>query len=273
MEIRRVCALYVSATGNTENAVTVLAETLAEKWKVPLVRMPFFKPSEREKDYDFTDTDFAVIGAPTYAGKLPNKLLPDLKARLHGSRTPAAAVITFGNRAYDNALAELCAVLGENGFLPIAGGAFVGRHAFTDALAAGRPDDHDCEELRNLAVAIHDKANYITDIVPPLTVPGDADAPYYVPKGMDGTPARFLKAVPKVDPSRCTGCGACVRLCPMGAIDPVDVSHVPGICIKCHACVRGCPHHARYFDDPAFLSHVAMLEQTFQAPKQNEVFL
>ena len=58
-----------------------------------------------------------------------------------------------------------------------------------------------------------------------------------------------------------------------GAIDPEDVYSVPGTCIKCQACVRKCTKHAKYFDDPAFLSHVAMLEQTFTEPKKNEVFL
>lgn len=59
----------------------------------------------------------------------------------------------------------------------------------------------------------------------------------------------------------------------MGAIDPADVSNVPGTCIKCHACVRRCTRHAKYFDDPAFLSHVAMLEQNFAEPKENRLFL
>mgnify|MGYP000800057438 CR=1 FL=1 len=81
------------------------------------------------------------------------------------------------------------------------------------------------------------------------------------------------KGVAEVDKEKCTNCGACARLCPMGAIDPEDVYSVPGTCIKCQACVRKCTKHAKYFDDPAFLSHVAMLEQTFTEPKKNEVFL
>ena len=59
----------------------------------------------------------------------------------------------------------------------------------------------------------------------------------------------------------------------MGSIDPADVSQVRGICIKCCACVKKCPSGAKYFDDPAFLSHVAMLEQNFTEPKENEVYL
>ena len=36
---------------------------------------------------------------------------------------------------------------------------------------------------------------------------------------------------------------------------------------------KRCAAIAKYFDDPAFLSHVAMLEQNFAEPKANEVFL
>lgn len=34
-----------------------------------------------------------------------------------------------------------------------------------------------------------------------------------------------------------------------------------------------CTRHAKYFEDAAFLSHVAMLEQNFTEPKKNEAFL
>ena len=79
MEIKRVCALYFSATGNTEKTVAAFAETLAEQLGVPWERLPFTKPAERERDYMFADTDLVVVGTPTYAGKLPNKILPDLR--------------------------------------------------------------------------------------------------------------------------------------------------------------------------------------------------
>lgn len=273
MKIRRVCALYFSATGNTDKTVSTLAEALATAWQVPLERFPFTKPGERDKEYTFTETDFTVIGAPTYAGKLPNKILPDLKAHLHGGGALAGAIVTFGGRSYDHSLAELCALLEENGFHTVAAGAFAGRHAFTDELEWGRPNWDDKRELETFAKSIADKVNTLTDILPPVAVPGDPAASYYTPLGTDGQPAKFLKAKPKTDLGRCTGCGTCARLCPMGAIDPGDVSRVTGVCIKCHACVRKCTRQAKYFDDPAFLSHVAMLEQTYAEPKKNEMFL
>ena len=88
--------------------------------------------------------------------------------------------------------------------------------------------------------------------------PGNHPAgPYYVPKGLEGTPAVFLKAKPVTDSGKCTGCSLCAEHCPMGSIG------TDGICIKCQACIAVCPQSAKYFTDGAFLSHKAMLERDF----------
>lgn len=273
MELNKVWALCYSATGTTDKVVAAIAEELSAKLGLPLERVSFTKPVDREKEYNFTETDLVVVGTPTYAGRMPNKIVPDFREKLRGNGALTAAVVLFGNRSYDNSLAELCAVLAEDGFHTVAAGAFVGCHAFTDELAYGRPGWSDLFEAKTFAKQIADKVKSLSDIPEPVQVPGDPDAPYYVPKGTDGEPARFLKAKPKTHPARCTNCGACARLCPMGAIDPNNVAEVPGTCIKCQRCVRKCTKGAKYFDDPAFLSHVAMLEQNFREPKENEVFL
>lgn len=273
MELEKITAVYFSATGVTEKVVRALAEALAEALSLPLCCRSFTRPAERAEALEFGPKELVVIGTPTYAGKTPNKLLPDLKTKLRGDGTPAVPVVTFGNRAFDHSLAELCAVLEANGFCRVAAGAFPGRHAFTDALGEGRPDWDDRRKLREFAGEIAAKLQVLQAPFPPVEVPGDPDAAYYVPKGLDGEPAKFLKAKPRTDLSKCCNCGVCARACPMGAIDPADVAEVPGTCIKCQSCVRKCTHHAKYFDDPAFLSHVAMLEKNFREPKDCAVFL
>lgn len=273
MKLEKVWVLCYSATGTTEKVTGTIAEALAAELRLPLERVSFTKPADRAKEYSFTENDIVVVGTPTYAGKMPNKLLPDFQGKLHGNGALAVPVVTFGNRSYDHSLAELCAVLERNGFHTVAAGAFACRHAFTDELAYGRPGWSDLFEAKNFAKQIADKVNSLTEIPAVVWVPGDADAPYYVPKGTDGQPAKFLKAKPKTKLSRCNQCGACARVCPMGAIDPADTANVPGTCIKCQACVRKCTKQAKYFDDPAFLSHVAMLEQSFREPKDNETYL
>jgi NAD-dependent dihydropyrimidine dehydrogenase PreA subunit/flavodoxin len=273
MEIKRVWALYWSATGNTRKVVSAVAEAAAAALNCPCETVDFTLPAVCERDFSFTATDLAVVGLPTYAGRLPNKIAPFVREHLHGGGAMAVGVVTFGNRSYDNALAELCAALTADGFCPTAAGAFAGRHAFTDDLAWGRPGPEDLRQAKSLGMKAAEKVKSLTGIPAPVTVPGDPEAPYYVPLGTDGQPAKFLKAKPRTDPARCSRCGVCARVCPMGAIDPKNVEEVPGICIKCQACVRRCTKHAKYFDDPAFLSHVAMVAKTFSQPKENEVFL
>jgi ferredoxin len=273
MEIKQVWAAYWSPTGSTRKVAETIAGEIAAALNCPLHIRDFTLPAAREGGLSFAAGDLAVIATPTYAGKVPNKLLPYLQSQTVGSGALAVPVVTFGNRAYDNSLAELTDTLARNGLCPVAAGAFVCRHAFTDELAWGRPGILDTAEMRSFAGRVADKVKGLTELPPPVQVPGSADAPYYVPKGIDGEPAKFLKAKPKTDLAKCCNCGVCARSCPMGAINPANVAEVPGTCIKCQACVRKCTHHAKFFDDPAFLSHVAMLEQNFTEPKENAVFL
>ncbi len=273
MELRKMTALCFSATGVTDKVVRILAEALgAEMGLFPSFR-GFTKPAERMETLEFGSEDILVVGSPTYAGRMPNKIVPDYQAKLRGNGALAVAVVTFGNRAFDNSLAELCAVLEENGFCTIAAGAFPGRHAFTDALGEGRPDWNDKRAIQAFAGEIAEKIRALRGTPLPVKVPGNPASPYYIPKGLDGEPVKFLKAKPRTDVSKCCNCGVCARACPMGAICPDNVAEVPGTCIKCQSCVRKCTHHAKYFDDTAFLSHVAMLEKNFQTPKEIELFL
>lgn len=205
---------------------------------------------------------FPYIDILRYGGHLPGQ-----------EDGTAVALVTYGGRAYDNALAEMCELLTKNNFKPAAGGAFLCRHVFSDKLAAGRPDAADLGELRMLAQSAALKLRSEGEIKPPK-VPGDAQAAYYTPLKTDKTPAKFLKAKPTTAMVLCEHCGLCAKICPMGAIDPNDPSNIPGTCIKCCACTTYCPSGAKKFDDPDFLSHTAMLEKFWtESRKENAVFL
>ena len=206
MEIKTVYAVYFSATGRTRKVVTTLANAIAQTLELPLETVDFTLPAAREETYAFTDKDLVIFGTPTYAGKVPNKLLPFVQTGFAGNGALAVPVVTFGNRSFDNSLAELCASLENAGFHTIAAGAFACQHAFSDTLAAGRPDREDMTVLAQLGAAVVTKLGKMTEIPAPVQVDGDADAPYYRPLGLDGEPKNFLKAKPQTDRSKCTGC-------------------------------------------------------------------
>lgn len=272
MDVNRVYAVYFSPAGTTRRLAVTLANALAEGFDVPMETVDITLPAAREEAHAFMAGDLVVCASPTYAGKLPNKILPYWKEQLQGGGALAVALVTFGNRAFDNSLAELCACLVGGGFHTVGAGAFACRHVFSDTLAAGRPDRDDYGALAKLGAAVAARVTKANDVPAAPQVPGDAAAPYYIPKGLDGEPVNFLKAKPGTA-ENCIQCGVCAAVCPMGAIDPADVTSVPGLCIKCHACVRECPMGAKYFDDPAFLSHKAMLERNLQRRVESQWFV
>lgn len=271
-----IYAVYFSPVNNTRTVTERIAEELSKTFGVEKKTIDFTLPGAREQKYHFGAGDLVVFGTPTYAGRIPNKALPFVQTLFSGDKTPAIAVVTFGNRNYDSSLSELRNELLNDGFVPLAAAAFSCHHVFTDKIAAGRPDEEDLKELKHFAESAAERIRGIdsADTAKPVSVKNDAPvAPYYVPKKEDGTPAKFLKATPKVDLEKCDHCMECVKVCPMGTIDASDIEKMTGPCIKCQACIIKCHTHARYFDNPDFLSHVAMLEQNFTRRAANEFFL
>ena len=270
MEIKTIRALYFSPTGGTEKILRAVAGALGQRLGLEPEYTSFTKPSEREAEFHFGPQDLLVMASPVYAGRLPNKLMPEYKAKIFGDRTPAVPVCVFGNRNYDEALRELVLLLEGNGFQIAGAASFAGRHAFSDKVGAGRPDETDQAEIRDFAARAAAKLS--GDTLPPLELDRSEIGPYYTPLKEDGAPAKFLKARPLTDWSRCSHCGVCARSCPMGSIDR-ETMEATGLCVKCQACVRKCTRRAKFFEDADFLSHVAMLEQNYTRRAENTVLL
>ena len=314
MQISTIWSVYFSATGVTERVVSAVADAAAEalcgteqenlsgrpdrkdpsvsREQRPQRKMLCFNPPDvRQKPLIFGKNDLVILGVPVYAGRVPNLLLPYLKEKVKGGVTPAVAVVTYGNRNFDDALAELCGIMEENGFYIAAAGAFVGEHAFSRVLGAGRPDEADLSLaemlgrraaeflLKGLSFSVSgpDCATVpapVRERVPvSVRVPGHyPPGPYYTPRDRNGNPIDIRKVKPKVDERKCMRCGLCAVLCPLGSIDIDNVTEVTGICMKCGACVKKCPSGARYFDDPGYLYHKSEREEIYARRAESRIF-
>lgn len=286
MMIKKIWAASFSPTGGTEHIVSLLAEEMGKCLKLPVHKISFTLPDERKKSCTFTEEDLLILGTPVYAGRIPNKILPDVDRSFEGNGTLAVAVSVFGNRNYDDGLMELALLLENHGFCVAAAAAAAARHAFSDDIGAGRPDKQDEEELRVFARRAAEKIKEFSGVekivsgnkaacgVLALQITGhNPVGPYYTPLRADGQPAKFLKAKPVTDENLCNRCGTCAQVCPMGSISREDPSVVNGICIKCQACIRACPTQAKHFEDEDFLSHVEMLREHYKRRAANAFFL
>ena len=82
-------------------------------------------------------------------------------------------------------------------------------HVFSAKLAPGRPNGDDLADLAEFGRKVGEKVAGLTVIPAPIAVKGeDPVGPYYTPLGTDGKPAKFLKAIPKTDPDKCSKCVA-----------------------------------------------------------------
>ncbi len=274
MKINHVHAVFFSPTGNTKKVVTTLAGAIADTLGVSADFYDFTLPESREAVHTYGEGDLLVIGTPVYAGRIPNKMLPFVQTHFEGNGALAVPIAVFGNRNFDNGLIELRNELELHGFHTIAGAGVPTEHVFSSKLATGRPDADDLSKIHDFGVKVAEKAASLVEFPAPISVRGDDPVDhYYTPLGTDGKPAVFLKAKPVTDQDKCTGCGFCASVCPMGSI-PKDAPYTcTGICIKCQACIKNCPAGAKYFDNEAFLSHVAMLEQNYSRRSEAEYFL
>jgi len=265
MDIKKVWAVWFSATGTTETVVSTLAGDLADKLGAPCESRSFNSPAARRQEMNFQAGDLVVLGVPVYAGRVPNLIMPYIKDMIHGNGALAVPVVLYGNRNFDDGLMELRNLLRDNGFHPLAAAAVVGEHSFSTILGAGRPDTEDMALVAKLADEAAKKVQALTEAPEAVAVEGcDPIRPYYTPRDRNGEPIKdFLKAKPVTDGDKCVKCGLCATLCPMGSIDPEDVSNVAGKCIKCCACVKKCPTGAKYFDHEGYLYHQHELEEVY----------
>ena len=206
----------------------------------------------------FGADELAVVGVPVYGGRVPPLAAARLAA-LQGSGTPCVLLCLYGNRAFDDALAELYDLLAARGFRAVAAAAFVGEHTFSARVAGGRPGPDDLAEARCFGRAVARKLA-AAPAVPALD-------PSRIPGGRPYKAAMGALPFSAVAGEGCTRCGRCVAACPAGALSLDGAVTVDGAkCIACRACARVCPAGAIDLPAPVRKELAQHVEQAFGKP-------
>lgn len=245
LNIKKVTAVYFSPTSGTENYVKAIAKGLCAEYEV----IDLTVPQNRNQEYVFSGEELVILGAPVYAGRLPD-VKGGIFERIRGENTPAVFTVSYGNREFEDALLEEKEICEQNGLIGIAAGAWIAPHTYSSRIGAGRPDEADRESLKKFIDGIKEVLEGDIPRQGDLKVPGnhpyrERKRPGYHPKGEEN----------------CIGCAACVAVCPVEAISEAAPRETDAAkCINCFACVKKCPLGARQVTSPAHQALVDRLE-------------
>ncbi|WP_303900751.1 4Fe-4S binding protein [Anaerotruncus colihominis] len=248
-----VHVFYFSPTGGVQRVARALADALTGAPE-------FFDLSDPDVSVSKADGGtLALFAVPVFAGRVPAPAREAMR-RIAGAGAPAVAVAIYGNRAFDDALLELCDLLTEQNFVPVAAGAFIAEHSMLRTVAAGRPDARDIQEIKAFAAAVKEKIS--GGVCSPVSVPGSR--PYCAGKPLPLRPQAS---------DGCVRCGLCARRCPVGAIPPDAPDKTGAACILCMRCVAVCPHQARALPPEGQVAVQAKLGGLTQVRRENQTWL
>jgi ferredoxin len=255
--MKRINLVYFSPTEATKKTVREVAKGIdLERVEYDLLL------SKSRKDFlHFEKEDLLIIGAPVYGGQIPRLMHEFIRDKISG-KAKAVIIAVYGNRAYDNALAEMKDLLSKKGISVIAAGAFLGEHSYSEKIASNRPDELDQTKQYAFGLMINEKINKNNYC--------EVDVPGEVPKEINKISSYFTNTN-----SNCILCGICARECPVSAISLVNPSEDSNEnCIMCCRCIRNCPYDAREYKSEKLSGFVKGLEERVaHIRKEPEVFI
>ena len=258
MDIKRVYKVYFSATYTTRKVVDAIAGVLCDN----VVDCDVTSQSLAES-IEMDRGDVLVIGMPVYGGRIPECALQSI-AQLNGNGAPAIISCVYGNRDYDDALLELRNEVETRGFKIVSASAFIARHSIFTQIAKDRPNLDDMAQVSQFAVHSKSIIESLDDFSLLQQIDVKGNMPY---KGFNQLP---------MYPSgneNCVKCGVCASKCPVGAISTDNPQVTDELkCLACGRCIIECAVGARDFSGEFFEARAVKFQDSFSAPKQNEMY-
>ncbi|MCI8585283.1 MAG: 4Fe-4S binding protein [Lachnospiraceae bacterium] len=247
----KIVEIIFSPTGGTRK----VADLISGHWSEEIVKIDLCDAKDNFSGYEIAKEDRVLIAMPSFGGRAPLTAIERLK-KIRGNGADAVLVCVYGNRAYEDTLAEMEDAAKECGFQVIAGVAAVAEHSILPQYAAGRPDQSDERQLADFAEQIAGQTGTV------FTLPGNRPYRKYGGVGLVPKPGK-----------NCIRCGLCVKKCPVQAIDPADFTADSKTCISCMRCVKRCPAGARKVNGVMVSAAAVALKKACSQRKENELFL
>ena len=249
--------ITVSPTGGTKKVADAISMGISEN----IDTFELCNPESKLTDITLSEGDIALIAMPVYGGRIPTIAIERLKSRVKANNAKCAVVAVYGNRAYDDALLEMCNTCKAMGFRIVAAVGAVAEHSIIRKYGAARPDAEDIIVLKSFGEKIKEAIESDT-ILKEGVIPGNF--PYKKP--MSGQN-------PTADKS-CKGCGKCASECPVGAIPSDNLRKVnKDLCISCMRCVNICPSQSRSIGKIMHAMITLAIKKGCAERKQNELFV
>lgn len=248
--------LVFSPTGGTMR----VAQAVTRAWNAEVPTVDLTDVAQEFSQYAYGEEDLVLIALPSYGGRVP-ALAAERLSKVRGNGARCVLVCVYGNRAYEDTLAEMEDLAKACGFKPIAAIAAVAEHSILHQYASGRPDDGDLQVLQDYASRILKKFQSVEQDISEL--PGNR--PYKKAGGVGMVPHAT---------SACVNCGLCAQQCPAQAISREDPRKVDGkACISCMRCVVRCPHSARKINGAMASAAALALKKACSTRKECELFI
>ena len=247
--------LVFSPAGGTMKA----AQAITSGWGTEVSTIDLTDPSVDFSHCPFAADDLVLIAIPSFGGRVP-ALAAQRLALVRGNGAHCVLTCVYGNRAYEDTLAELQDVAEQCGFRVLAAVAAVAEHSIMHQYAAGRPDEQDARTLRDFSQKILAKFRSGSQTAP--AIPGNR--PYRKAGG---------GMIPQADGS-CIGCGLCAKQCPAQAIAVSNLKKADSkLCISCMRCVAQCPHSARKVNGAMVAAAALAMKKVCSVRKECELFI
>jgi len=244
---KKAMVFWYSQTGNTERAGRLIAETLKKN------NLTVEAGEYRDIDpASVAACDLIIAGSPVYYYDVPANFKQWLRDLPDISHIPCAAYVTFGGEGGNqhNTACTLLELLAEKGGAPAGMETFGNMSTFAITWSSGNvnrilkyrhlPDEASYDRMRAFASGVLQRVR--------------EGKPFEIERGVDFR--NLIKSAPSIwstklfisrhtiDAEKCIDCGACVKKCPVDAIDLSEHSVDTDRCIACLGCVNNCPVQA-----------------------------